>query len=252
MLCGYGCGKEAKYQLNNGKWCCEEIYQRCPEMKKKFLKSKKEKVKCPRCGRLISKNTINRHLKKCLTSKCAQCDTPIDRDKKFCSHRCAAIYNNQRASYESRRHTHKKDKCKNTYVSTKKYCTWRPLKPCANCGKYINSRKKYCSTECATLYRKKLKWEEIKAGNCTYPRTIKQYMIEHYGNKCWICGTEEWQGQPVPLIIDHVDGNSYNNEFVNFRLVCGNCDMQLPTYKGRNVGNGRHNRRKRYSEGKSY
>jgi len=38
----------------------------------------------------------------------------------------------------------------------------------------------------------------------------------------------------------------------NLRLVCGNCDMLLPTYKSKNKGNGRHNRRKRYAEGKSY
>ena len=50
----------------------------------------------------------------------------------------------------------------------------------------------------------------------------------------------------------HIDGNSDNNALVNLRLVCGNCDMQLPTYKSKNRGNGRHNRRKRYSEGKSF
>jgi len=56
----------------------------------------------------------------------------------------------------------------------------------------------------------------------------------------------------MPLVLDHVDGNSENNKLENFRLVCGNCDMQLPTYKNKNKGNGRHYRMKRYKEGKSY
>ena len=38
----------------------------------------------------------------------------------------------------------------------------------------------------------------------------------------------------------------------NLRLVCPNCDSQLPTFKGRNTGNGRYYRRQRYKAGKSY
>jgi len=53
-------------------------------------------------------------------------------------------------------------------------------------------------------------------------------------------------------VMDHIDGNADNNSLDNFRLVCGNCDMQLPTYKNKNKGNGRAWRRKRYAEGKSY
>ena len=38
----------------------------------------------------------------------------------------------------------------------------------------------------------------------------------------------------------------------NLRLVCPNCDSQLPTYKSRNRGSGRHSRRQRYRDGQSY
>ncbi len=60
---------------------------------------------------------------------------------------------------------------------------------------------------------------------------------------CAICKTAEWLGQPISLILDHVNGNSGDWKIINLRLVCGNCDMQLPTYKGRNKGNGREWRR---------
>ena len=38
---------------------------------------------------------------------------------------------------------------------------------------------------------------------------------------------------------NNIDGNSLNNEISNFRLVCPNCDAQLPTFKPKNIGNGR-------------
>jgi hypothetical protein len=41
ILCGYGCKTEAKYQLNNGKYCCSKNWQTCPENKKKNINSKK-------------------------------------------------------------------------------------------------------------------------------------------------------------------------------------------------------------------
>lgn len=36
MLCEYGCGQEAEYQLKNGKWCCCKSQNSCPINKKKI------------------------------------------------------------------------------------------------------------------------------------------------------------------------------------------------------------------------
>ena len=35
MKCEYGCEQNAKYQLKNGKWCCEKYSSRCPVIKRK-------------------------------------------------------------------------------------------------------------------------------------------------------------------------------------------------------------------------
>ena len=43
-----------------------------------------------------------------------------------------------------------------------------------------------------------------------------------------------WLGLPLALVLDHVDGDPTNNRRENLRLVCPNCDSQLPTYKSRN------------------
>ena len=39
MLCEYGCGREAQYQLKNSRWCCEKNYQACPINRKKNSES---------------------------------------------------------------------------------------------------------------------------------------------------------------------------------------------------------------------
>jgi 5-methylcytosine-specific restriction endonuclease McrA len=90
----------------------------------------------------------------------------------------------------------------------------------------------------------------------TNSRQGKRYLLQKHGIKCWLCLDTEhkYEGEmvPIPLILDHIDGNSDNWKLPNLRLVCGRCDMLLPTYKNKNKGNGRHKRRERYAQGKSY
>jgi Zn finger protein HypA/HybF involved in hydrogenase expression len=81
---------------------------------------------------------------------------------------------------------------------------------------------------------------------------LKRFLTEEYGYKCAECGLSEWRNKPIVLELEHRDGNSENNEFENLCLICPNCHSQTDTYKGKNKGNGRHARRQRYAEGKSY
>jgi hypothetical protein len=53
-------------------------------------------------------------------------------------------------------------------------------------------------------------------------------------HKCEKCGLAEWLGQPIPLELDHIDGDRANNSFENLRILCPNCHAQTDTYRGRN------------------
>lgn len=80
---------------------------------------------------------------------------------------------------------------------------------------------------------------------------LKRYLAEKQTG-CWECGITDWNGKPIVLELEHINGNSNDNSEENVSLLCPNCHSQTDTYKGKNRGNGRHDRRQRYAEGKSY
>jgi HNH endonuclease len=54
--------------------------------------------------------------------------------------------------------------------------------------------------------------------------------------RCEMCGGSEWNGRPIPLELDHVNGRREDNRLANLRLLCPNCHAQTDTYRGRNIG----------------
>ncbi|GAB2904830.1 MULTISPECIES: HNH endonuclease signature motif containing protein [Streptomyces] len=59
--------------------------------------------------------------------------------------------------------------------------------------------------------------------------------------RCALCGIEPvWLGEPLPLEVDHVDGNWRNNRIENLRLLCPNCHSTTDSYRGRGK---RHSKR---------
>ena len=109
-----------------------------------------------------------------------------------------------------------------------------------------NSSGKYCSNKCQQNKRKQLRLEQwLQGGELPGRGTLREYIKYRDGNKCSVCGITEWNGQKLQFDIDHADGNPYNNDSKNLRFLCPNCHSQTPTYKAKNKGNGRTERRKR-------
>lgn len=42
MKCDYGCNQDARFKMTNGKNCCESLYNKCPEIRKKNSEKVKE------------------------------------------------------------------------------------------------------------------------------------------------------------------------------------------------------------------
>lgn len=67
--------------------------------------------------------------------------------------------------------------------------------------------------------------------------TIKRLIDEHdiLPQTCASCGiSNKWNGIPMNLHIDHVNGDRNDNRLDNLRRLCPNCHSQTDTYCGRN------------------
>lgn len=168
---------------------------------------------------------------------CKECSEYIPFDKSenvFCDSSCFAKYSNK--------------------ISPRKEQTL-PILKCLMCSEEFKSRhdSKYCSRQCM------FKFQEIKRFRDWYEdgvnfknKSIRDFLTIVFGYRCHICRISEWNGKPITLEVEHIDGNSEDSSKENVCLLCPNCHSQTETYKGKNIGNGRHIRRLRYKEGKSY
>ncbi len=146
---------------------------------------------------------------------------------KFCNQSCSAKFNNRGVT---------------RHIKGTKVCS------CGNPKKVTN---KYCA-ECAEnhVYSK-----VTSLPNAKNDKIRKRILLEQRGHQCEVCGFGEWNGKPIPIELDHMDGDADNNTEGNLRLICPNCHAQTETYKGANAGKNssrQQMRRKRYANGQTY
>lgn len=110
-------------------------------------------------------------------------------------------------------------------------------------GKSSQALRQYCKDNGIKIpdliKRRNVDNEDIFKQNSKVAQTVlrRRYTKLYPPQRCAICGQGLiWNGERLTLILDHIDGNNRNNRLENLRWVCPNCDIQLPTSRGKNIG----------------
>lgn len=86
-------------------------------------------------------------------------------------------------------------------------------------------------------WAKKIPTINILVEDSDYPtsklksRLLKEGLFEH---KCYECGIREWRGSPVPIELEHKNGNSRDHRIENLTILCLHCHAMTSTWRGRN------------------
>jgi hypothetical protein len=56
---------------------------------------------------------------------------------------------------------------------------------------------------------------------------IKEWLLIY---KCYKCGIDSWNDEPIELQLEHINGNHFDNRLENLTLLCPNCHSQTKTF----------------------
>ena len=123
---------------------------------------------------------------------------------------------------------------------------------CKECGTVLSRGNKsgFCQ-KCLIQHNRDLKiqhWLETGDTGFTVDTTIRgpirEYILNAQNKKCAICDIPNiWNNQELNFVLDHINGDDSNSSKENLRLICPNCDSQLPTFKSRNKNSARTKRK---------
>jgi len=218
-LCEYGCGRIAKYHPRKGmkKWCCEETYRKCPEVKRSYSNPGEQN---PMYGKKRSSETKNKISK---ANKGKLKGIPKSKKwKKFMSERMKGKGNpqfgkeNTEIQKEKKRNTMKK-KFKNDKEYVNNWISGMNAKPNKCEIKVMNILDEVCPNKFKYVGDFK-KW--IGRRNPDFIDEIDKKIIEHFG---WV-HTEENRG--IPEDVHEKERISYFNQYGYNTLIIWESELE--------------------------
>lgn len=72
----------------------------------------------------------------------------------------------------------------------------------------------------------KAELERFESGELTDHSTIRKVLDHLRGLRCEECDIASWNGKPLTLLVDYINGLKKDNSPGNLWLICPNCQSQ--------------------------
>ncbi len=172
-----------------------------------------------------------------LSRECEECGSEFivhdskEAVKRFCNRSCSATFNNKKFPKRVKDESSKSS--------------------CVRCGKVRYGSKLDACPECMTHIKIDRwlsgEWDGAQPKSGLLSNIIRNHLIQQADNYCQgeSCLLKGVQFPTHPsdnrsiLEIDHINGNGEDHSPGNLRVLCPTCHTLTPTYRARNIGNGR-------------
>ena len=154
---------------------------------------------------------------------CPKCGTMHEKSGKFCSRSCANSRTFTAETKDKKRNSNLKFYSNFTPEERKELQAQKDTKFDAY-ARQLRVQQKNLETSWSRPY------EEMRQGS------LRKRLLHERNHTCEQCGIgNEYNGKPLSLELDHIDGNSSNNKIENLRILCPNCHSQTPTHRAKNI-----------------
>jgi hypothetical protein len=134
-----------------------------------------------------------------------------------------------------------------TQLKNKKWCCGKGSSSCPTSKEknrsgliraHAEGRAGYSYEDLPDETKNRMNWNKDNYSNVVFdlngPGNHKAALLQERGHRCEDCGLSEWKDQPIPIELEHTDGNNENHSKENLKLLCCNCHALTPTWRGRN------------------
>jgi 5-methylcytosine-specific restriction endonuclease McrA len=154
---------------------------------------------------------------------CPKCNIQHEKNGRFCSRSCANTRTFTAESNEKKRLSGLEFYSKLSADERKEFHKEKTLK-----YDFVEHQKKVQQKNRARSWSRP--YEEMSHDS------VRKRLLHEENHTCSECGIGNiYNGKPLSLELDHIDGNSKNNKRENLRILCPNCHSQTPTHRSKNI-----------------